>query len=304
MQKIPVILDTDIGTDLDDTWALIQLLNSPELDCKLILTTGGDTLYRARLAAKLLQIAQKEHIPITTGIKSASYAHFQEPWLAYFDVDAYKGEIDTDGVARAVKIMRDLPETVYIAIGPATNAALIAAQLGDALATHKFVGMYGSVYRGYDNSPEIAPEANVKADPIAFRNVLQAPWQEIVLTPLDTCGIIVLDGSRFQQLRASSDKLIEALLENYRIWAKLVTWATFTDEDLQTKSSTLFDTVAIYLAYSEKYLEMQTIPIRVTDEGLTVPDNQGMPVRVATNWHDQDAFHDHLLDRLCNPKVV
>jgi len=29
--KIPVILDTDIGSDIDDTWALAMLLESPEL---------------------------------------------------------------------------------------------------------------------------------------------------------------------------------------------------------------------------------------------------------------------------------
>ena len=37
--KTPVILDTDIGGDIDDTWALVMLLKSPELDPKLITTT-------------------------------------------------------------------------------------------------------------------------------------------------------------------------------------------------------------------------------------------------------------------------
>ena len=34
--KIPVILDTDIGDDIDDTWALGFLLRSPEFDVKLV----------------------------------------------------------------------------------------------------------------------------------------------------------------------------------------------------------------------------------------------------------------------------
>lgn len=37
-EKIPVVLDTDLGSDIDDTWALAMLLRSPELDVKLILT--------------------------------------------------------------------------------------------------------------------------------------------------------------------------------------------------------------------------------------------------------------------------
>ena len=49
--KIPVILDTDIGNDIDDTWALGMLLNSPEFDLKLLLTSTGDARYRAKVAA-------------------------------------------------------------------------------------------------------------------------------------------------------------------------------------------------------------------------------------------------------------
>jgi inosine-uridine nucleoside N-ribohydrolase len=42
---IPVILDTDIGSDVDDTWALAMLLGCPELDPKLVVTANGDTTY-------------------------------------------------------------------------------------------------------------------------------------------------------------------------------------------------------------------------------------------------------------------
>ena len=40
-QPIPVIFDTDIGGDIDDTWALAYLLRSPELDLKLLVTDHG-----------------------------------------------------------------------------------------------------------------------------------------------------------------------------------------------------------------------------------------------------------------------
>jgi inosine-uridine nucleoside N-ribohydrolase len=53
-KPIPVILDTDIGGDIDDTWALAMLLKSPELDLKLVVTDTGNTTYRAGVAAKLL----------------------------------------------------------------------------------------------------------------------------------------------------------------------------------------------------------------------------------------------------------
>ena len=51
--KTPVILDTDISDDIDDTWALALLLKSPELDLKLVVTDQGKTAYRARIVASL-----------------------------------------------------------------------------------------------------------------------------------------------------------------------------------------------------------------------------------------------------------
>ena len=53
-EPVPVVLDTDIGDDVDDTWALAYLLRCPELELKLVLTASGDTRYRARLAANAL----------------------------------------------------------------------------------------------------------------------------------------------------------------------------------------------------------------------------------------------------------
>ena len=47
---IPVILDTDIGDDIDDTWALALLLKSPELDLKLVVGDYGEAQYRAPAA--------------------------------------------------------------------------------------------------------------------------------------------------------------------------------------------------------------------------------------------------------------
>ena len=48
----PVILDTDIGDDIDDTWALLMLLREPSLDLKLAVGDFGNPLYRARLLAQ------------------------------------------------------------------------------------------------------------------------------------------------------------------------------------------------------------------------------------------------------------
>ena len=45
-KKIPVIFDSDIGGDIDDTWALVYLMKCPELDVKLLVSDAGNTIYR------------------------------------------------------------------------------------------------------------------------------------------------------------------------------------------------------------------------------------------------------------------
>lgn len=302
-KPIPVILDTDIGTDIDDTWALAMLLNCPELDPRLITTVSGDTTYRAHLTAKFLQVAGRADIPIGIGIGHPEGSlNFQQPWLDGFDLDSYPGTIYPDGVQAMLDVIAASPQPVtVISIGVATNIARALEQNPEIASKCRFVGMHGSVHLGYGGAPGAVPEANVRYDVQALRKVFAAPWLEKIITPLDTCGMIVLDGERYQQIYRSENPVLKALIENYKIWAKRVTWMTVDYETV--KSSVLYDTVAVYLAYAFDLLEMEKIHIRITDGGLTVPDPNGDEVLAALRWRSLDGFYEHLLERL-NPFLV
>ncbi|MCH2258979.1 MAG: hypothetical protein MK088_20405, partial [Alteromonas sp.] len=58
---------TDIGGDVDDTWALAHILRSKELDLKMVLTETGEAEYRAKVAAKVLQVAGREDVTVALG---------------------------------------------------------------------------------------------------------------------------------------------------------------------------------------------------------------------------------------------
>ena len=75
-----------------------------------------------------------------------------------------------------------------------------------------------------------------------------------------------------------------------------MTWLNGIDPD--TVTSTLFDTVAVYLAFSEELLEMETLGLRVTDDGYTLVDENAKAIRCATGWKDLAAFEDLLVERL------
>lgn len=300
---IPVILDTDIGTDIDDTWALAQLLRSPELAPKLILTGAGGIEFRTTVTARYLEVCGRTDVPIGRGIpawETEESHRNQGPWIKKYDLSKYPGDIAADGVGRMIQIIEQSPVTVtVIAIGPAVNIAAALERAPHIAAKCRFVGMFGSFDIGYTGTAPASAETNVRLLPAAFRTVMAAPWIDVLLTPLDTCNFAILDGENYHRIwSATGDIMMRALIENYCLFAPRVTWMHC--DYFALRSTILFDCVAVYLAYAEDYVETETFRFAITDDGFTVRDEVKGPhtARVALRWRDLPAFHTHLTKRL------
>ena len=295
--RIPVILDTDIGDDIDDTWALALLLKSPELDLKLVVTDQGKAAYRARIVAKFLERAGRTDVAVGLGTPVGNLADQgggQTPWVQGYDLMAYPGKVHEDGVQAMIDTIMNAPQPVtVIAIGPVPTLAAALERQPQIAKRAKFVGMHGSVRRGYDGAKDPAPEYNVKCNPKACQKVFTAPW-DMTITPLDTCSLVRLKGDKYAAVRDSKDPVAVALIENYRVWAKSGGKPAAAD----TGSSVLFDTVATYLSFADALLKVESLGIRVTDNGMTVIDPAAKVMRVATEWKDMAAFEDLLVKRL------
>ncbi len=131
----------------------------------------------------------------------------------------------------------------------------------------------------------------------------------MTITPLDTCGIIHLKGQKYQKVLNRKSPSTRALIENYRAWYKQGILSKEkdiseselkkrVDKKLNSSSSTLFDTVAIYLAMSTDLVKMEKLPIKVTDDGYTRIDENAKVINCATEWKDLGAFEDFLVGRL------
>src|SRR5215217_9149461 len=85
-QPVPVLFDTDIGTDIDDAYALALILRSPELELLGVTTVSGDAVARARLAAKLLAIegGAAARVPVYAGTSTATQYIKQTEWATGF----------------------------------------------------------------------------------------------------------------------------------------------------------------------------------------------------------------------------
>ena len=303
---IPTILDTDIGHDVDDVWALALLLRCPELDVKLITTSTGDTAHRAELVAKILQLMGRTDIPIGIGIPLDENPHTHQAWLEGFDISQYPGTVIRDGVgALCDTILQSSTKVSLICIGPVPNIAAALARQPDICEKAKFVGMHGSIRRGYLDAPKPMREFNVKMHALACRAVFEAPWEKVI-TPLDTCGNIILDAERFAAIREAALEQGPAsaagiCIDNHLAWFEAVRhWPILKTLDASKQSSILYDLVAIYLGFTEELLEMETLPIVITPDGKTLVDDSGQPVSCAMNWHNKEAFLDLVTQRLAS----
>lgn len=311
-EKRAVILDTDICDDIDDTWALALLLSTgegPELDVKLITTESGNTTAKAKMVAKFLETVGRTDIPIGIGIQHHTDSHRYDVWAKDYDLSSYPGTIYQDGVQALVDtIMKSRKPITVIAIGPVPNIAAALRRESRIAEKAEFIGMHGSIRRGYGGGPEPHAEWNVKAFIKEAQEVFTASW-DITITPLDTCGIVQLKGEKYQKVLKKNSPLTRALMENYRIWTKggiaeenrNLSEAEVNkraDENVNFGSSTLFDTVAIYLAVSTRLVRMEKLGIKVTDDGFTRIDDKAKVINCATEWKDLSAFEDFIVDRL------
>jgi len=172
-----VILDTDIGGDIDDTWALVMLLKSPELDCRLVTTCSGDTTYRATLVARLLEIAKRTDIPIGIGPAQKSDRRPQAEWVRDYDLSSFPGTVHADGAGALVAAVMSSPEPLTIvAIGPFTTIAAALRREPRIATRSRIVAMAGNITKPFGDATKAIPEFNVKIDVSALRAVFAAPW--------------------------------------------------------------------------------------------------------------------------------
>ncbi len=302
MAATTLYLQTDIGGDIDDFWALSMILRQPWLNLRMILTDTGNTVYRAAICAKLLQ--QAGHAGTVVGAGLAEWplgrhrmSHYE--WVKDYPLSSYPNYTQ-NGIEKFVEMVRAEPGPVtLVAIGPAPSLAAALRKAPDIARKIDFVGMFGSVFRGYNGRPEPDAEYNVYVDVEAARTVFTADWRSAAITPLDTCGLVRLDTDLYGEVASSADPFSKSIVEVYEIWRCSNSGkADAAELPAATASSTLFDTVAVHMATSVDFLEMEEIRLAVDDRGFTRPAPKGRPFQVAKDWKDLPGFERFLVDTL------
>ncbi|MCX7597531.1 MAG: nucleoside hydrolase [Armatimonadetes bacterium] len=270
-QVIPIVLDTDIGDDIDDAYALVLAARWPRVQLGAVTTAYGPTLSRARLARKLLDICGRPDVPVY----SADDCEGETPQLAWAADCSYSRP--AEGAAEAlVRMANERPgQLTLVPIGPLTNlgrALDLDPDFGRKL--RRIVLMGGWVYRSY--SPETTdPEWNIRCDVPAAKKVFSC-GADLVMVGLDACMETRFTDDWQEKLRASGRPWADALLELTRRWPGQV--------------PILYDAITL-ATVAERFCELQQMRIEVQDDGHT-RKVEGEPNCVAAVGADAQAFLD------------
>jgi inosine-uridine nucleoside N-ribohydrolase len=282
--QTPVILDTDIGSDIDDAFALALIVNSPELELLGVTTVSGDTQARARLAAKLLWEAGGawRKVPVYAGKPGKPQSIDQTRWANGFSSSALhmSGAVDF----MKAEINRRPGGITLIAIGELTNVAALLKSDPEIAKKVKLIAlMGGSVARGY--APESKPEAewNIKSNPEAAQAVFSS-GVPLLVAPLDVTAMLKLDAAGRRRVFTHLTPLTNALTILYHLWG---------DE-----TPTLFDPMAVAMLIDSSLCETQKLAIEVDARGFTRVLG-GKPANATVGMHtDPRKFFEFYLGRL------
>ena len=290
IKPIKVIVDTDVGDDIDDAFAIDLALSSPEFEILGISSAWGDTALRARMLDRMVCETGRKKISINTGVPTESATPFSQAAWARAGMEHPHG----DAVTFLLEQVKAHPgEITLLALGPLTNiGAAIDRDPTTFRKLKRVVLMAGSVHRGYGpvgTAPE--PEYNIVRDPLSAQKLLRS-GVPIFMLPLDSTQIKFGPEKR-SELASISTPMTDSLQ------VLIAEWSRSTHQE----SPTLFDAVAAAYAIDAKTCPMTSLRLEVDDKGMmrTIP---GSPNANACLEPREDALFSLLLPRLLNQRLI
>ena len=144
--RMKVLLDTDIGTDIDDAWALGLLMVSPQVELVGVTISDGDTAARAKVAAKLLHAGGRGDVPVAVGRATAlpDSVDYQFTWAEDFTTVRPVAQSAADFIVETLR--RHPGEITLLAVGPLQNIAdALRKEPGLGTLAKRIVLMSGSI---------------------------------------------------------------------------------------------------------------------------------------------------------------
>lgn len=283
---LSVLLDTDLGSDVDDELALALLWGSPEVAVQGVCTTYGDVALRARIVLRMAELTGRR-VVVAPG--EAQPASGKPVWCAGTEGDAYDHLPDLPASrpdAGVRLLLAEGPGSHVLAVGPLTT---VAAALSAGL-----IGFASLTVMGGEWSDAAVAEHNLASDTTAARRVLASGL------PVSVVGLDVTRQVRFGE--AEVERFAACGHLGAIVAAEMRAWMRRWGEDVEVPHDAL---TALALLRPELFAFAEPCAVLVSDGGdgspagavRRLPEPGG--VRIATRV-DVRAATDELADRIAH----
>lgn len=225
--RIKVLLDTDIGSDIDDALCLAYLLMQPRCELLGVTTVTGEPEKRAMLASAICTAAGRDNIPIKPGSpkpllieqrqKTAPQAEVLPRWKHRTDMPKF------EAVQFLRETIRSHPnEITLLTVGPLTNIGLLFAMDPEVPTMLDQLVMMCGVYKIGKR------EWNAIGDPHATAIVFNAPVKKTVAVGLDVTTRCAMDSEEFRK-RFRGTPMLDLVREMAEVWFRGTQRVVFHD---------------------------------------------------------------------------
>lgn len=234
MERMPVLLDTDIGSDIDDAVALAYLLRQPACELLGITTVSGEPDRRASLADAVCQAGGFPDVPIHVGIENPLLITQHQPRAQ--QAEALSGAMPHREFAKANTAIAFLRNTIrsrpgeitLLTIGPLTNIAHLFALDPELPGMLRQLVMMGGRFHTRASNGGLT-EWNILCDPHAAAMVFDAPIPRLVAVGLDVTELCKLPKSECEARFAAAGGPLAPVVAMAEVWFRKAPHITFHD---------------------------------------------------------------------------
>ncbi len=292
VERLPVLFDTDIGSDIDDALALAYLLKQPRCELLGITTVTGRVDQRAALAEVICRAAGREEVPIHAGTSQVLLTGPGQPEVPQYEALRDRPHRREWPPHTAIEFMRQTirarpGEVTLLAVGPMSNLGVLFATDPEIPGLLKQLVLMCGVFTGRSGTGPGSREWNALSDPLATARVYAARPPLHRSIGLDVTTRCVLEADLCRERFQAAGGPLSIVGEMAEVWFRHARHITFHDP---LAAATVFQPELC--RYEAGRASVETVSPDLAGLTLWNPHAPEKPHEVAVEVEDQ-AFLDH-----------
>jgi len=311
-----IVLDTDMGSDVDDALCLALALASPEIELVAVTHVAGDTRLRARISRRVLDLAGRRDVPVHAGesvplgASPDKFVWFGNEGVGILDADDTGRVEEESAVDALIRLFEADGDLELVAVGPMTNVAAALARRPSLATRIRQLTIMGGHLREITYRGTVFPSGvdyNLCSDPDASLIVLRSGIPTRMVTG-DVTLQTWLTRAGLDAIAARGGPLRRALVAAVEEWTPIMYRLFGADDAMRADANVAFlhDPLALASVFDESFCTFEDLAIepRIENGVLRTIESRrleagtfAMRCAVAV---DAARFGEFFVERLCS----